>query len=248
MSEQLLANAAHNNAVWHEAVCRTHGAAGEFRPAEWVTFKEPPPYYGNCVTLSPDAVEDQLGAARELLDARPAGGIGFKDSFDRLDLSQLGYRVLFKASWIARAPAFPGAHNTRPEPSDKSTSVEVVRDAPALRAWEQGWGETPAARMTPIFRPPLLDDPDVAFLSTIRQGKIVGGLIANRTRDVVGVSNIFLPASGGQPVRRSLLDHVALRFPGLTLVGYERGDDLAAMRALGFEETGPLTVWMRDGR
>jgi hypothetical protein len=32
-------------------------------------------------------------------------------------------------------------------------------------------------------------------------------------------------------------------FPGLPLVGYERGDDLERARRVGFEEVGPLRVW-----
>jgi len=35
-------------------------------------------------------------------------------------------------------------------------------------------------------------------------------------------------------------------FPGLPLVGYERGSELDAMVALGFERLGPLRVWTND--
>ena len=33
-------------------------------------------------------------------------------------------------------------------------------------------------------------------------------------------------------------------FPGLPLVGHERGDDLTAMLALGFQRSGSLRVWI----
>jgi hypothetical protein len=32
-------------------------------------------------------------------------------------------------------------------------------------------------------------------------------------------------------------------FPGTALVGYEHGDDLVAMLALGFTTLGPLRIW-----
>ena len=42
--------------------------------------------------------------------------------------------------------------------------------------------------------------------------------------------------------RPGILAAVRGAFPGLPVVGYERGDDLSAMRALGFESLGRLTV------
>jgi hypothetical protein len=66
-----------------------------------------------------------------------------------------------------------------------------------------------------------------------------GGAIANRTGPVVGVSNLF----GDW---RAAADSIAGRYPGLPLVGYESGDDLAAARRAGFTSTGPLRVWLKE--
>jgi hypothetical protein len=66
------------------------------------------------------------------------------------------------------------------------------------------------------------------------------GAVANRTGSVVGVSNV-----SGDDAWTGLAEAVWREFPGLTLVGYEHGDDLDAALAAGFEEIGPLRIWLR---
>jgi hypothetical protein len=46
--------------------------------------------------------------------------------------------------------------------------------------------------------------------------------------------------------RAELLGQLARAFPGLPIVGYEHGDELAAWCALGFEPLGPLRVWLKN--
>jgi hypothetical protein len=41
-----------------------------------------------------------------------------------------------------------------------------------------------------------------------------------------------------------VLDAVHWLFPTLPVVGYERGDDLAAAVRHGFEPVGPLRIWL----
>jgi len=72
----------------------------------------------------------------------------------------------------------------------------------------------------------------------------VAGVIANRSNSVVGLSNAFgLDHDWGPAVQA-----VCERFPGLAMVGYEHGSDLAAARAAGFVSVGPLRVWLRQER
>jgi hypothetical protein len=80
------------------------------------------------------------------------------------------------------------------------------------------------------------------FLTARRDGRITEEAILNRTGDVVGISNV----SGEDPWPGAVATAVGL-YPDLPLVGYERGDDLAAARRVGFEVIGPLRVWMRPG-
>ena len=75
---------------------------------------------------------------------------------------------------------------------------------------------------------------------------IVGGGILNRGADVVGLSNLF--GSTIDMVWRNLTAMAGEIFPGLPLVGYESGRELAVAHQAGFETVGFLRVWsLRTG-
>ena len=121
---------------------------------------------------------------------------------------------------------------------------------PELIAWEQAWAgeEVNAAAISGprVFMPRLLADTDIVFVSIQGDDGIVGGGILNRGAEVVGLSNIF--GSAIDVVWRSLMAMAGEIFPGLPLVGYEHGDELAAAHRAGFETVGPLRVWRLPGR
>ena len=127
----------------------------------------------------------------------------------------------------------------------------MSRDAD-LVAWEEAWRarnpEVAAAGVARLFQPALLDDRDIRFLAGMHAGRIVAVVIANRSDDgtepVVGISNIVLTAGDGETHRAGVIVAVRDAFPGLPMVGYERGDDLAAMQGLGFRPLGSLRVWL----
>ena len=114
-----------------------------------------------------------------------------------------------------------------------------------LIAWEQSWaGEEVNAAAIPerrIFMPGLLADTNVVFVSIQGADGIVGGGILNRGADVVGLSNLFGPSI--DLVCRSLTGMAGEIFPGLPLVGYESGVELAAAHHAGFDTVGTLRVW-----
>jgi hypothetical protein len=150
---------------------------------------------------------------------------------------------LFDAEWIALSGPLPDVARTE----YRST---IVTSTAGLIAWEQSWaGEevnATAISRPRVFMPRLLADTNVVFVSIQRDDRIVGGGILNRGADVVGLSNLF-----GFPivvVWRSLVATAGEFFPGLPLVGYERGDDLAAAHRAGFETVGPLRVWRLPAR
>jgi hypothetical protein len=62
----------------------------------------------------------------------------------------------------------------------------------------------------------------------------------------VGLSNIFGPAEGAAQVWAGCVAAASDAFPGLPLVGYEHGRELAVAQALGFEILGPLRIWFRS--
>jgi hypothetical protein len=233
------APAAHNNALWCDALCKAHGGDTQWGQGWWRNRRPSPPLYPNLVTLAPGALEAQLVAVRGLLAEGLPGEFGVKDSFGALDLRPLGFRVLFEAAWVGRPASgadFPGGGAALPVGDMRRVTTETE-----LAAWEAGWRGGEAGPR--LFLPALLKDPEIAFLGVFDEGRVAAGLAAHRSNAVVGVSNLFWPAEGGEGLRAPLLSAAQQVFPGLPLVGYEHGADLAAMRALGFEALGGLRVW-----
>src|SRR3954447_1164763 len=125
MTPDLTLAAAHNNAVWCDTVCASHGRAGEFHDSIWVNRHQTPPFYPNAVTLADKpASSAQIEHIRDLFGAGIPGEWAVKDSLYALDLATLGFRVLFEASWIAR-PATLG----RPERGMPGIRWTIVRGA-----------------------------------------------------------------------------------------------------------------------
>ena len=100
-------------------------------------------------------------------------------------------------------------------------------------------------RVTGLFQPALLDDPDCAILACRRDGTLVGGAIAYATDGVTGILNVFKSGIADGPLWAGAVRTVATLRPGLPIVGYERGEDLAAARRAGFRVLGPLRIWAR---
>lgn len=238
--------AAHNNAHWCDAVCRAHGIPGEFHSRLWLNRHPVPRFYPNVVTLSAKAgAAQQLAAIRDLA-SESLGGFGVKDSFATLDLEPLAFRVLFEARWLWRAAAHP------PAPAGLGLAWATIREPAELSAWEAAWNGPPAENASSlpprVFLPALLDNPKIRFVGAYADRQIVAGAIACQAADVVGISNVFAPEDDAARYWAGCIATVVDAFPGLPLVGYERGSDLEIARALGFEEVGPLRVWAHTGR
>jgi hypothetical protein len=58
----------------------------------------------------------------------------------------------------------------------------------------------------------------------------------------VGISNLF----GSDDPAAGCLAAVQDFAPGLAMLGYEQAPALALMKGLGFQEVGPLRVWLRE--
>jgi hypothetical protein len=235
MSEIGAAAAARNNAAWCDAVCFAHGCPGELAGSYWLTRAPTPPGYPNLVTLESEAAP-ALEAVRELEKARPSEGWAVKDSFSVLPLETAGFRLLFEAEWIRRP-----AQLARPRAGGRWVRIGSESE---LAAWEAAWGES--ASRPRVFLPALLGRSDVAILAALDDaGAVAAGVVANRSGNAVGLSNFF--ARDEREARRAAGIEAAQReFPGLPLVGYESGRDLAECRALGFAPLGPLRVWLRE--
>lgn len=247
-----IAQAAHNNAVWCDTICRAHGQPGVFRDSIWINQHTVPRFYPNAVTLvAPPLLragegaggEGQRASINDLVALRSAGSCSVKDSFCALDLAPLGFQLLFEAEWLWRPAALPP-----PDSDIAGIRWAKVSSADELAAWETAWNGVPADELASparIFLPTLLADEQIAFIAAYRDQRIVAGAIANRTRAVVGVSNVYAPADDTAHYWAGCVASAIAAFPGMPLVGYERGDELAVACALGFERLGPLRVWLK---
>ncbi|MEU1850262.1 hypothetical protein ABZ499_13560 [Streptomyces sp. NPDC019990] len=237
--QALVRSAARNDAEWCAAMCRAHGVASEFGGEAWVAAGRTPPYYPDAVTLEPGVDRQALGAR---VDTAAPGAL-VKDSFADLDLTEAGFRVLFEPQWIHR-PAGAAAPRFAPEPAGLAWDVAGDRDA--LRAWALVWNDEDGD--AGLFRDELLADPETFVISELSaDGRVVAGAVATGSERVTGVSNVFAGGDLGPDVAWSTVQARDWLFPTLPVVGYERGDDLAAVVRHGFEPAGPLRVWLHEG-
>jgi hypothetical protein len=221
--------AALDNAALCAAMWRAHGLEVESGAGCVACTGPPPRFYPDVVTIDPAAdPADQLRAIGERA-ARAPGAFSVKDSFRLLELGGLGFEQLFEARWIHRPAGLPaGAVRLDWRP---------VADAIALSAWEEAWSG--GAGEPPIFRPAFLAEPGVTILAGWADGAVAAGCVVTTTGAAVGLSNVFGDAA-------QAISTVAAAFPGRDLVGYERGEDLAAALNAGFEPVGDLVVWSRS--
>lgn len=71
-------------------------------------------------------------------------------------------------------------------------------------------------------------------------GVPVGGGTLVAAAGVTGTSNLFAFRAAVQVVLQGLAKFANAKFPGLPLVGYESGNDLAAAHQVGFKTVGHL--------
>jgi hypothetical protein len=232
VSTPSVADAARNNAAWCDIVCRTHGGGGAFSRDAWSTPTRSPQFYPDAVTLDTGAGAEQL---LTLVDA--STGCSIKDSFATLDLTPAGFGLLFEAEWICR----PTDDGSTP---GISTAWQPITDPGSLVEWETAWAGS--AGSTSLFRPQLLEDPNVVVLGNHVAGEIVEGVVLNRGADVIGLTNLFTRRGDLDAAWNAATNTASALFPNEAIVGYESGSDLSAARRHGFVSLGPLLVWMND--
>lgn len=243
MTNALAIRAVRNNADWCDLVCRAHGNAGEFRRKIWINRKPVPRFYPNAQTLMASGAE-MLESIDELARAGLPGGRAIKDSFASIDLVSRGFTPLFDAEWIALHPG----HLKGEVRAASDIRWEVVREERALAEWERAWCIAQNDMATErVFRAPLLENRDVAFVTAFRGGKIVGGAIGNRSDGVIGWSNLFIAES--RDLAEVAIGSIRMlweSFGDLPIVAYDGGEALQGALSIGFESLGPLRVWVRN--
>ena len=228
----LVALAARNNAEWCDIFCRSRGVAGTFHADAWASLIRTPARYPDGIALDPS-----LSGERILSYVDSSSGCSIKDSFAVMDLRPSGFRVLFEAEWIIRAPEPP------PKGQQQALRWEVVREPTVLRRWEAEWARDEA--LTGFFLPTLLGHGDVVMLAGYAGDQLTAGAILNRSVRAVGLSNVFSNGAGLTPVYGGCLKASINCFPGLSIVGYESGEALAVAHTMGFRSIGKLVVWLK---
>jgi hypothetical protein len=209
---------------WYEDLCALHGVGSILANGLWSSRRPPPPLHSDAVVVEPSVTAD---AVLTRLADREHGG--FKDSFSTIDMADEGMDLLFAASWIYRAPdARPG----------ESSGWALVTTAAELAEWTAGH-DTSA-----VLLPGLLQRGHFKILAKTDDQGHVAGAVARLGSGVVDVSNVH--ARPGHSIDwAELASAIHGYFPGRALVGYERGDGLAAAIDGGFESVGNLRVWVR---
>ena len=233
--------AAYNNAVWCDTICRSHNILGEFHETFWISRDQTPIYYPNLVTLSPTTrLTPHQHALAELLKMKRDYTISVKDSFAVLDLTPFGFHELFRAQWIFRqAPASLSLQGT----ADLQWK-QITSEAELLR-WEDAWSRGTSS-LNRLFLPALLHNVDICIIAAYKEDQIVAGGIAHRTKEVVGLSNVFAPEQETERYWEGLLSLIATRYPSLPVVGYEHDESLMTALHVGFTTLGPLRVWIKE--
>jgi hypothetical protein len=157
-----------------------------------------------------------------------------KDSFADLDLTSAGFRPLFRAEWLHRAP-----HDSRAASRRGWSRVTTEQQ---LGEWESAWAESPET--SGFFRPALLAVETIAVLARYARGRIAAGAIANRSATVIGLSNVFDAGGDLESAWSGGAEAVEALWGGMPVVGYDSDESLDAARRAGFESIGELVVWI----
>lgn len=232
---------------WYEDLCALHGVGSVLTDGLWSSIEAPPALHSDAVVVEPSVT---AALVRGRLDGREH--CGFKDSFAEVDLSGDGMDLLFSASWLYRAP--PDSQGVSRLTARRSTAAAASRAAAGGAVPNPGWSVvgtsaelaewTGTHDTAGVLLPALLQRGHFKILAMRGEQGMVAGAVARLGSGVVDVSNVH--ATPGYSVDwGELVTVVQEYFPGRALVGYERGDDLAAAVAGGFVPVGDLRVWVR---
>jgi hypothetical protein len=220
--------AAMNNIIWCGIVCDSHGVAHAFDGEMWRALAPTPQYYPQLITASSGA------SMEDVIELLGDDVYGIKDSYAALDMSVCGFETLLEAQWIYHEPM---QHTSYP------SACRVIVTEQELEVWNEVSG------LNGIILPELLSHPSVAVY-LIEQNACKIGFIASLGAGAVGVSNVCCSPTGRLPndLWRDIVKTLAADFPGIPVVGYERGKELRAALACGWQAIGPLKVWVRSSK
>jgi hypothetical protein len=225
--DQRLRTAVDASQEWYDDVFAVHGIPTSSADGLWWAGSEPPRWHSAAKTLEPTArVQRALRAVEQFERCSVA------DSFGTLDLSHVGFQLLFEATWIHHSP-----------PAQPSGGLpggwSVVTRAVALDQWNAQHGTAG------VLLPELLTHPRFTVLARYADDFLIGGAVLHDCHgEAVGLSNAWaVPGAMLDPM--ALLACAGTIHPGRAIVAYARGDDLDTLVDAGFSQLGPQVVWAR---
>ena len=105
-------------------------------------------------------------------------------------------------------------------------------------------GATPSAG--PFFRSELLGEARIRILSCSDGRRLRAGAVANRSRSVIGLSNVFDLEGDLESAWSGAASAARAEWGGMPVVGYAQGESLDAAHRAGFETIGGLAVWVDE--
>lgn len=212
--------------AWYEDVFDLHGTPARAEDGLWIAGGEPPRWHSAAKTLRPDVTVERVVRA-----VATFAHCAVADSYGTLDLTEAGFRPLFRASWLFRPP-----HPGLPQPWPQGWSV-LTREA-ELTSWN-------AAHDTEgVLTPPLLQHPRFTFLGRRSGESMVAGGVLHVVGEAIELSNSWSTEDAAGDIA-SLLACADVLFPGHAMTGYAHGSELVHLRNVGFRPVGPHVVWVR---
>lgn len=212
---------------WYEDVFAEHGIPNVVEHGLWRALAQPPRWHSVVKTLEPTSRKDHALSAAE-----PFDHCSVADSFGELDLSDDGFTLLFRATWVHH-PRLAAPAGALPR------GWSVVDAEEVLEEWNRQHDTVD------VLVPSLLGHPRFLFLCERGDGGLIGGAVLHDPGGhAVELSNTWAVADR-QLDPGALLACVHSLRPGREVVGYEHGRDLEALLEAGFRALGPQHVWVR---
>lgn len=224
--DSLLHSAIRNNIIWCEKVSEMHGGIHITKDNVWGLTTKAQKFYLDVITTNKAVTAQEVV---EFIGNREI--LSIKDSFSNLDMSLLGYKILFEAEWICHAPI--------------SVQVSITSDWHTIQTEEEVVNWTTACELEGIITADILRHPDVKIFKkgVFNDEK---GFIVNQGAKVIGISNVFSKDGNNKEYWSEIPQIVSTRFLRLPLVGYEHGGGLKAALKSGWKSIGPLRVWIKN--
>lgn len=244
----LLAPCASNSADHSEVVLSALGSQGVSGASFWSnshTFRIP---HGHGITLgSPEYSDEHLSAVRNLLSRRPEGQTTvITDSWSALDLSGLGFEVLFTDPWLYRPPGPPPVI-----PRPDGLLIERVTAADDLAQFEaascDGFGSPDISVIGPhgFYAAALIETPRMTFFTGRVNGRVVAGAMAHVSDGLAAVNTLFTLAEfRGRGYGAAMAWTATLARPDLPAMTTASEMSDRIFRRMGFMEIGQRTVWI----